>query len=156
MIARLVGAPIVTQSSELSIAQAEVWRQRAARYRTLSALLGKTENDGRLLALAIELESRASDRARMTAERQDLKSRTQVLLAEVDAFLTHAQATLAQARRLVPPSRYRAEDVREESRLCREEAATAEQVAAKRAVASRAFALAQLAERMDRDAAEAP
>jgi hypothetical protein len=78
------------------------------------------------------------------------------LLAEVDAFLTHAQATLAQARRLVPLSRYRAEDVREESRLCREEAATAEQVAGKRAVASRAFALAQLAERMDRDAAEAP
>jgi hypothetical protein len=134
-------------------AKVQTWRQRAARYRTMSALLGEDESAGRMRALAVELENRLTDLERLATDGEDLAAMTRVLLGEIDAFLGQAQTVAANARSLARPGKSRAADVREEARLCIEEGKAAAQRAVRRAAASRAFALAQLAEEMERDGA---
>jgi FixJ family two-component response regulator len=134
----------------------ETWRRRAGRYRVLSARLGEDQASGRIAALAAAAEARLAESKRLSADAAVLTAMTRVLLAEIDTVLAHGNSRPNEARSLLRRGHLRAEDVREAARLCVAESKAALGAEMKQAVASRAFALAELAEQMGRPAAQPP
>jgi FixJ family two-component response regulator len=130
----------------------ETWRRRAGRYRVLSARLGEDQTSGRIAALAAAAEARLAESKRLSADAAVLTAMTRVLLAEIDTVLAHGNSRPNDARSLLRRGHLRAEDVREAARLCVAESKAALGAEMKQAVASRAFALAELAEQMRRPA----
>ncbi len=127
------------------------WRQRAARYRRISDLLGEDGADARVRVLAREIEQQLENFRHLRAAAEEHKARNAVLLAEIDTFLARAQGAMFFANHLLRPLRFSADDLREESRICREEAQACEDMTVRRALASRALALAMLGEKVARD-----
>jgi len=124
------------------------WQQRATRYRQLSALLGEDETAGRLHTLALEMEQRLHTFGRAAATAEERMLDNAILLAQVDTFLARARGAMFFASHLLRPLGLSADDLREESRLCREEAEDSENAATRRAFASRALALAVIGEKI--------
>jgi hypothetical protein len=120
--------------------------ERLQRFRKLSALLGEDKRAAPLGALALEMARRLIERSALRAGHEELMRLRQVMLAELDVVIAWTRSHV-----LRPPG-FSAEDLREESRLCREEAGAALDSAMRRSFASRAFDLAMLAERRARQA----
>ncbi|HEX9462762.1 MAG TPA: hypothetical protein VGB82_09180 [Alphaproteobacteria bacterium] len=123
------------------------WQRRAARYRQLSTLLGEDETAGRLRILALEMEQRLRTFRRAAAAAQARMLDNAILLAEIDTFLARARGASQRLR----PLGLSADDLWEESRLCREEAQESEDAATRQAFASRALALAAIGEKIGRE-----
>ena len=123
-------------------------RDRAARYRRVSSLLGGRTKDSRLTALAGEIEEWADQIERTMEKVQTKVAATHVLVAEIDACIgrTGQEAAFSKMRR---NGRYSADDLREEARLCAEEARAASDLAEKRTLAAKAADLADVAEKVD-------
>lgn len=128
----------------------ETWRRRAERYRWISVHLGEDQTSGRIAALAAEAEAHLAKAKGLSADGENLAAMTRVLLAQIDMILVRGKSLLNEAHARLRPGHFRAEDVREEARLCLAESKAALDREMKQAVASRAFALAELAEQMDR------
>ena len=125
------------------------WQQRTARYRQLSMLLGEDETAGRLHTLALEMEQRLNTFRETRTVAQERLLDNAILLAQIDTFLARARGAMFFASQLLRPLRLKPEDLREESRLCREEARESEDIATRRALATRALALAVIGEKID-------
>jgi len=121
------------------------WQQRIARFRRFAALLGEDEAMAPLRSLAREMERRLMERYALGARYEELKRIGDVLIAEIDVVFAWARSSLVRA-----PG-FTAEDLREESRLCREEADAALDAATRRAFAKRALDLAMLGEEITRE-----
>ena len=129
---------------------------RATRYRELADLAGEDRMAVRLRGLAEELQRQQERYAELHVASQQTRRRTALLLSELDEFLKGVRTELASARRMLRPCSYSAEDLREESRLCREEARAALDLEGRRALAARALDFAMLGEQAARlDAAQA-
>ncbi len=131
--------------------QSRDWQQRAARYRKMSTLLGEDETAVRLRALALEMEEQRKRSGQLRASAEELRACNAVLLAKIDAFLARARAAVSAAKLASRTPPFSAEDVREESRLCREEGMATEDMEIRRPLAWRALALAMLAEQIARE-----
>src|SRR5580658_5398890 len=96
-------------------------RDRAARYRRVSSLLGGRPKDSRLTALAREIEEWADQIERTMEKVHTQVAATHVLVAEIDACIGRAGQEVAFSK-MRRNGRYSADDLREEARLCAEEA----------------------------------
>jgi hypothetical protein len=126
-------------------------RHRALRYRELARLSQDGEMGGRLRALAAELERQIERSAELSANAIETRRRTAMLLAQLDAVLGLVRQALFSTSRQLCASRFSAEDLREESRLCREEAVAVADVEARRALAGRALDFAMIGEQLARN-----
>jgi hypothetical protein len=125
-------------------AKVQDWRERASRYGRLSSLLGEDKSTAPLRALTSEMQQQLERLCDLTDTADHLMRYSAVLTAELDFVLARGRANRLRA----PGSS--TEDLREESRLCLEEAKAAVDDALRGDLASRAFALAQFAEAIDR------
>jgi hypothetical protein len=125
-------------------------RHRAARYRRFSSLLGGGNHDGRLTALADEIESWVEQMERSVDRIQTQAVATHLLVAEIEAHLAPAGERAAALAKFPLASRHSAEDLREEARLCAEEARAASSPSARRELAAKIAELADAAETIDR------
>lgn len=123
------------------------WQSRCERW---SALLREDGQAAPLHALALDLKQNWEQRRELMAQAEALKCYRATLLAQIDRILTQIQAEMALAKQRQHPLSFSAEDMREESRLCREEAAATADMEMRRAIASRAVALAMLGEAAER------
>ena len=120
------------------------------RYRKWAELLRTDRGGARLAALAVEMEE-AGQRLRELATAAEQKRRYRdALRREILDLIARAHSELAYARHLSRDHSYSAEDLREESRLCREEARSAEDGAVRRDFAGKAFELAMIGEAVER------
>ncbi|HEV8026314.1 MAG TPA: hypothetical protein VGP50_02725 [Stellaceae bacterium] len=124
-------------------------RDRAARYRRVSSLLGGRPKDSRLTALAREIEEWADQIERTMEKVHTQVAATHVLVAEIDACIGRAGQEVAFSK-MRRNGRYSADDLREEARLCAEEARAASDLAEKRKLAATAADLADAAESVER------
>jgi len=126
-------------------ARVVAWYRQAARYRSLSRLLGEEPHSGPLATLAREIEAQIQSLDALVTEMNPQRRRTQVLLAELDTVLMRARTRLDEGS---PDQEHRhvtVEDLQEASRLCAEEARSTDDFAMKGLVAARAVALAEMA-----------
>lgn len=127
------------------------WQRRVERFRRWSTLLGEDDTMAPLRTLVLQMEQQRDRLQKIDAAREELMRHRSVLLGEIDTLLERARGNLLSARARLLPSRFDPEDIREESRLCREEARSAEELATRRSFASRSLELAMLGEKVARD-----
>ena len=128
----------------------EDWQQRCERFRRLSTLLGEDEATAPLHALALGMQQSLDDWREIRATRQQLRRWRSGLLGEMDTVLVRSRGAMFFSKHMLRPFSYSAADLREESRLCREEAQTADDVETRRALAAKALGLAYLGEEVER------
>jgi hypothetical protein len=116
----------------------------------MAELLGRGDGAPRLRALAAELERQIENRAALRDAAETSRRHRAAMLAEMKDVCDQIRAELSRARRLLQPMRFSGDDLREESRLCREEAAVSGRTEMGRALASRAAELAMFGEHVDR------
>ena len=124
-------------------------RDRAARYRRLSSLLGRDATDGPLPALASEIEEWVEQIERTMEKVHSQVAATHVLVAEIDACIART-GQKPPSSKLRRGCRYSAEDLREAARLCAEEARAASDPSERRELSAKVTDLADFAEMIDR------
>jgi hypothetical protein len=126
------------------------WRDRMLRVRRLADLLRADPAAGRLVALAQEIEQGLLRLSETAAIAQETRRHSAVIRAEMAGIVARSRSELFFAKHFLRNHRYSADDLREESRLCREEASASEEGEARQELAASAFQLAMMGEAISR------
>lgn len=99
-----------------------------------------------LRALLGDMEQNGGKRRELAAQRKALLRYHIRLVAEIEKVLARARAEMFSAKHLLRPMSFSAVDLREESRLCRDEAAATADTEMRRKIAALALDFAMLGE----------
>jgi len=136
------------------LAAAREWQERSARRRRMADLVRSHETEGRLAALAYEIEQQMGNFAQIATIADERKRHSALLREACQQVAGLVRSDLFFAKQLLRDNSYSAEALREESRLCREEARAASAGSEQRlAFAEQAAELAQLAAAISRQGA---
>jgi hypothetical protein len=121
------------------------------RYRKLGELLSTDPAGARLAAIAAEIEQELVKHREQALALDLWQSHSREIIAEMNSVVARSRATLASARMSLGDHPFSAEDLREESRLCREEAIASERPEDQKDYATCALRLAFSAEAISRN-----
>jgi len=111
-----------------------------------SALLREDGAAEPLHALLGDMEQNSGKLRELAAQRKALLRYHIQLVAEIEKVIGRARAEMFSAKHLLRPMSFSAEDLREESRLCRDEAAATADIEMRRKIAALALDFAMLGE----------
>lgn len=126
------------------------WRERMVRVRRLADLLRAGPAGGRLAALAQEIEQGMLRLGDTAAIARDTCRHCAAIRTEIAGLVARSRSELFFAKHFLREHRYSADDLREESQLCREEALASADVEVRQELAGDAFQLAMMGETISR------
>ena len=138
------------ENSQDHAARVARWREKVARYRSLSRLFQERDGSGPLAALARGIEEQIQNLDALKTDLHMHQLNRQVVMAELDSVLVRLRTFADGGIAAHPNGHFTVDDVREESRLCLEEAKAAEEIAQQRLLSAHAFEFARLAKQMSR------